>query len=87
LITEVSTEAVEGMHSTVVGSQLDPEEWYVRAEGETVADSIPSRLASGHPCLDIDGPNMRERLAEKEDEPEDARQTLGTSGITVPLPS
>lgn len=57
-------EAGEGLHSTAVASQLDPEEWYVRAEGETVADPIPGCLASARPNPDVDGPNMRERLAE-----------------------
>lgn len=65
-------EAREGLHSTVVASQLGPEERYVRAEGEIMAVSIPGRLASRRPYLDTDGPNMRERLAEKEDEQEDA---------------
>ena len=66
-------EAREGRHSTAVASQPGPEEWCVRAEGETMADSTLNCIASTRQFIDIEGPNMREYLAEKEDGPDDAQ--------------
>lgn len=39
-------------------------EWYLRIEGELIADSILGRVASACRYLDIDGPNMRKWIAE-----------------------
>ena len=39
-------------------------EWYLRIEGELIADSILGRVASACRYLDIEGPNMRKWLAE-----------------------
>lgn len=55
-------EAREGRAATLVASQLEPNEWYLRIEGELMADSILSRIATGARYIDIDGPNMREHL-------------------------
>jgi DNA replication protein DnaC len=57
-------EAREGRRSTLIASQLEPNEWYLRIEGELIADFILGRVASVCRCLDIEGPNMRKWLAE-----------------------
>lgn len=57
-------EAREGRRSTLIASQLEPNEWYLRIEGELIADSILGRVASACRYLDIEGPNMRKWLAE-----------------------
>ena len=48
----------------MIASQLEPDEWYLRMEGELVADSILGRVASACRHLDIDGPNMRKWIAD-----------------------
>lgn len=58
-------EAREGRRATVVASQLEPNEWYLRIEGELMADSILNRVATGARRMDPEGPNMRERFAKK----------------------
>lgn len=57
-------EAREGRRATLIASQLEPNEWYLRIEGELIADSILGRVAPACRYLDIDGPNMRKWLAE-----------------------
>lgn len=59
-------EARDGRFATLIASQLEPNEWYLRIEGELMADSILNRIATGALFLDIDGPNMREHLANKQ---------------------
>lgn len=39
-------EAREGRRATLIASQLEPNEWYLRLEGEIIADSILGRVAS-----------------------------------------
>ena len=56
-------EARDGHGATVIASQLEPNEWYLRIEGELMADSTLNRIATGARYLDLDGPNMREYLA------------------------
>ena len=58
-------EAREGLGATLIASQLEPNEWYLRIEGELMADSILSRIATGATFIDIEGPNMREYFAKK----------------------
>lgn len=58
-------EARDGRTATLIASQLEPNEWYLRFEGQVIADSILSRIASASRYLDIDGPNMREYLSKK----------------------
>lgn len=58
-------EAREGRCATLIASQLEPNEWYLRIEGELMADSILNRIATGARFLDLDGPNMREYMAER----------------------
>ena len=58
-------EARENRCATLVASQLEPNEWYLRIEGELMADSILNRIAAGARYIDLDGPNMREYLAKK----------------------
>ena len=53
-------EARENLAATVIASQLEPNEWYLRIEGELMADSILNRTATVARYIDIDGPNMRE---------------------------
>lgn len=58
-------EAREGRRATVIASQLEPNEWYLRIEGELMADSILNRIATGARYVDLDGPNMREYFAKR----------------------
>ena len=58
-------EAREGRRATVIASQLEPNEWYLRIEGELMADSILNRIATGARYIDLEGPNMREYFAKK----------------------
>ena len=60
-------EAREGRTATLIASQLEPNEWYLRIEGELMADSILNRVATGARCIYLDGPNMREYFAKKRD--------------------
>jgi len=54
----------EGRGSTLIASQLEPESWYLRIEGELMADSILNRTATRARFIDLDGPNMRKYLKE-----------------------
>lgn len=58
-------EAREGRRATLIASQLEPNEWYLRIEGELMADSILNRIATGARYIDLEGPNMREYFAKK----------------------
>ncbi|WP_165173143.1 ATP-binding protein [Adlercreutzia sp. ZJ242] len=58
-------EAREGRCATIIASQLEPNEWYLRIEGELMADSILNRIATGARYIDLEGPNMREYFAKK----------------------
>jgi len=58
-------EAREGRGSTLLASQIDPAEWYLRIEAEVMADSILNRIVKRARIIDIEGPNMREYLAQK----------------------
>ncbi|OUO45050.1 hypothetical protein B5F79_10495 [Olsenella sp. An285] len=60
-------EAREGRAATLIASQLEPNEWHLRIEGELMADSILNRIATGSRYIDLDGPNMREYFAKKRD--------------------
>lgn len=57
-------EAREHRCATLIASQLEPNEWYLRIEGELMADSILNRIATGAMFIEIDGPNMREYMAD-----------------------
>jgi DNA replication protein DnaC len=61
-------EAREGRRATVIASQLEPNEWYLRIEGELMADSILNRIATGARYVDLEGPNMREHFAKRREE-------------------
>lgn len=61
-------EAREKMRATLIASQLEPNEWYLRIEGELMADSILNRIATGAQHVDLDGPNMREYFAKSRKE-------------------
>ncbi|MBQ2630567.1 MAG: ATP-binding protein [Kiritimatiellae bacterium] len=58
-------EARENLCATLIASQLEPNEWYLRIEGELMADSILNRIATGARYIDLEGPNMREYFAKK----------------------
>ena len=58
-------EARESRAATLIASQLEPNEWYLRIEGELMADSILNRVATGARYVDLDGPNMREYFAKQ----------------------
>lgn len=61
-------EACEGRAATLIASQLEPNEWYLRIEDELMADSILNRIATGARYIDLDGPNMREYFAKRKGE-------------------
>lgn len=61
-------EAREGRAATLIASQLEPNEWYLRIEGELMADSILNRIATGARYIDLDGPNMRKYFARRKGE-------------------
>ena len=52
-------------YTHLIASQLEPNEWYLRIEGELMADSILNRIATGARYIDLEGPNMREYFAKK----------------------
>ena len=58
-------EARENRRATVIASQLEPNDWYLRIEGELMADSILNRIATRARYIDLDGPNMREYFAKQ----------------------
>ena len=60
----------EGTGATLIASRLELNEWYLRIEGELMADSILGRTGSTSRYLDLDGPNMREYFAKKIQEEE-----------------
>ena len=39
-------EACEGRRATLIASQLEPDEWYLRIEGRLIAGSILGRVVS-----------------------------------------
>ena len=57
-------EAREDRCAPLIASQLEPESWYLRIEGELMADSILNRTATRARFIDLDGPNMRKYLKE-----------------------
>ena len=77
-------EAREGRRATVIASQLEPNEWYLRIEGELMADSILNRIATGARYVDLDGPNMREYFAKRRAELQRYRRQL-TAGTILSL--
>ena len=56
-------EAREGRGSTLIASQLEPDQWYLRVNSDLCADSILNRVVEHARFLDIKGPNMREYTA------------------------
>ena len=52
-----------GKYSTLIASQLEPDQWYLRINSELCADSILNRVVEHARFLDIKGPNMREYTA------------------------
>ena len=59
-------ESREWRAATLVASQLEPNEWYLRIEGELMADSILNRIATRAQFVDLEGPDMREYLAKQD---------------------
>ena len=56
-------EAREGRGSTLIATQLEPDQWYLRIDSDLRADSILNRVVEHARFLDIKGPNMREYTA------------------------
>ena len=56
-------EAREGRGSTLIASQPEPDQWYLRINSDLCADSILNRVVEHARFLDIKGPNMREHAA------------------------
>ena len=55
--------ARENRTATIIASQIEPEQWYMRIKGEVMADNILNRLAKGSINIRIEGPDMRDYLA------------------------
>lgn len=56
-------EAREGRGSTLIATQLESDQWYLRINSDLCADSILNRVVEHARFLDIKGPNMREYTA------------------------
>lgn len=59
-------EARESLCATLIAFQLEPNEWYLRIEGELMADSILNRIATGARFIDLEEPSMREYFAHEQ---------------------
>jgi DNA replication protein DnaC len=57
-------EVRKGRRSTLITSQLKPNEWCLRIVGELMADSILNRIATAARYVDLEGPNMRKYIAD-----------------------
>lgn len=53
----------EGRGSTLIATQLEPEQWYLRIDSETCADSILNRVVANARFVDLKGPDMRRHMA------------------------
>lgn len=53
----------EGRASTLIATQLEPDQWYLRIDSELCADSILNRIVERARFVDIKGPNMRKHMA------------------------
>lgn len=73
--------AREGGAATLIASQLEPNEWYLRIEGELMAGSIPKRVATGARYIDLGGPSMCERFASRRGERQ--RYQMGSASGTA----
>jgi len=58
----------EGRGSTLIASQLEPDQWYLRIDSEICADSILGRIVKSARFIDIKGPDMRQYMASKKAE-------------------
>ena len=56
-------EAREGRGSTMISSQLEPDQWYLRINEDLCADPILNRIVEHARFVDIKGPNMGEWTA------------------------
>lgn len=55
----------EGKGSTVVTSQFDPEDWYRSLHDAVIAESILNRIVSNAELVQLNGPNMRRHVADR----------------------
>ena len=53
----------EGRTATIIASQIEPEQWYMRIKGEVMAEHALGRLVHGSIKIVIKGPDMRKHLA------------------------
>lgn len=61
-------EARNGTGATLIASQCEPEQWYVRISSELIADSTLSRITGAARYLELEGPDMRRRPHDTETE-------------------
>lgn len=54
-------EARNGTGATLIASQCEPEQWYVRISSELIADSTLSRITGAARYLELEGPDMRRK--------------------------
>lgn len=57
-----------------------PNGWYLRIEGELMADSTLNRVATGARYIDLDGPNMRSTSPPGEASSDTSPPIIGTVG-------
>ena len=57
--------ARENRCTTLIASQLEPNEWLLRIEGELIADSILNRIATDARYINLEDSNMRDYFAKK----------------------
>lgn len=54
-------EARSSVGATLIASQCEPEQWYVRFSSELIADSTLSRLTDPARYPELEGPDMHRR--------------------------
>ena len=78
LIFEIM-EARSSAGATLIASQCEPEQWYVRSGSELIADSTLSRLTGSARYLELEGPDMRRRNTTLSEEKGWKEVTAGTN--------
>ena len=78
LIFEIM-ETRNGTGTTLIASQCEPEQWYVRSGSELIADSTLSRLTGSARYLELEGPDMRRRNTTLSEEKGWKEVTAGTN--------
>ena len=67
------------MGATLIASQCEPEQWYVRFSSELIADNTLSRLTRSARYLELEGPDMCRRNTTLSEEKEWKEVTTDTN--------